>query len=60
MKICAEDVIGYLCKNCGKEKGSHKSKTLECKLKGRGKFRGFDKNKFYEEDLNKPVMGYTL
>lgn len=52
-------IIGYLCKNCGKEKGLHKAGTFECPLPGRSSFKSFSTEKF-EEDKTKPVMGFNL
>lgn len=54
-----KELVGYQCKNCGKEKAYHKADTYECQNPGRGSFKGFRETKF-EEDLNKPVYGFKL
>lgn len=49
-------VIGYKCKNCGKEKGEHKASTFNCALKSKSKhFNQYYDDKFYEEDTTKPI-----
>ncbi|MCU6292784.1 hypothetical protein [Escherichia coli] len=55
-----KEVIGYKCKNCGKDKGKHSIQGMACPNPGRGNFRGFSTEKSYEPDHNKPVMGYKL
>lgn len=54
------EIVGYLCKNCGKDIGTHKAGTLNCRVKGRNSFRGFEPDKVYEENLKKPVYGFKL
>lgn len=54
-----KEIIGYKCKNCGKDKGLHKSNTLECPLPGKSSFKSFSTDK-YTENFNKPIYGFNL
>lgn len=54
-----KEIIGYKCKNCGKERGSHKATDLNCPSGKRGQFNPF-RTTVYEKDETKPIYGYTL
>lgn len=55
-----KELIGYQCKNCGKEKAFHKAQTFECPNPGRGSFKSFSTETKFEDDENKPVYGFKL
>jgi len=56
-----KEIIGYLCSECGKDKGRHKAKTLHCPLPSPSRnFVNFSQTKQYTPDFESPVYGFTL
>lgn len=45
----------YFCKTCGKPKSQHKAITFNCPVKGRGNFKGFIPDQYYEPNPNRPI-----